>query len=57
MLIVEVFTAVQFAHLDGRAFKPDANIADRKASISISRYALYLDFFGARFFDPVPVED
>jgi hypothetical protein len=36
------------------SIRPDANIAGRKASISIRRYAFYLDFFGARFFSPVP---
>jgi hypothetical protein len=37
---------------------PDTNIADRKTSIRIDRYAFYcFDFFGARFFDPVPMDD
>jgi len=37
---------------------PDTNIADRKAGIRIDRYAFYcFDFFGARFFGPVPMDD
>jgi hypothetical protein len=37
---------------------PDTHLTDRKASIRIDKYAFYcFDFFGARFFGPVPVDD